>query len=971
MPATLGIPGEWAPQRLLLYRALLAMPGFDLSAWPDRALQALPLRLGELAEGIPFAFDDDLSERAHAAVGDLVDLLRRRRESTDPKPAPAVKELDVQGRALRPRTCSLGLFREGTPGLRIAARALRLDATLDSGVIEAWVPRGHGGPLFDQLVGLYAKLRAEDERTGPLPAHLILGLLGTLSLLELEKESSKALVSRLWPPEKVDRAVSGALFALVEAALEVALGPGAPGRSDANAYAAQARAVLGPLAFLSMPSKAPGTSVNPWGLPESFVQDADRLWLALLEEDPRPRAAEQRLEFAFEKEPSLRQRMAQLGALLVARRCAFNWLALYDGHDPEVSAAVSTIARSDDALCAALADPKPISTRVVKLARGLKPDDTGNAVTLGLLEALRKGPERPETVREVAAAYATLALDRVALSAVESARARLKDRRCEYTRERLVADYLAGRLYRLSADAKPIRRALARKAQGHLFVDFDGLSRHAYRNQEPGVAELARAELFEPLLAAACQHAEGLGGALQLELASLREDAAVFSGEVGALVALAADLPAVCRRYAEKLRTRSGVVQRAPGVRRAEVEAHLRRELDRLRGEAALLERAMNAKKSSPVNELERALFDGLSQRNAELETRRDAALQRGDEREAQSAAATAAAVQARQKALFSRIETLFGPARDALVLEMALAEDQQAMAQLEQRAAETRRWAQSQLRALDGEASAGDLECGVFISYGPAAETAPMLHPRFGRVQVTMAEAIREAELGASRHALVKTKLDALLREARSARALPHLELPFRVYVGSADVLLVPPNVSERVELARRERDAVRARDAAQAVCEELMREVVQTITAGDGRPLETLTALGDIYNAGEALSSEALAAYLVQSAPRRTWFRKTISVEDLDPEFRDLFVFPESSLELIASVLAGGDAEQAVLFRRVGPVQLAGLEGRTPTVVWELVRKQSPFALLLAQKHLLLWGAQARGRPPGELPK
>jgi hypothetical protein len=111
-------------------------------------------------------------------------------------------------------------------------------------------------------------------------------------------------------------------------------------------------------------------------------------------------------------------------------------------------------------------------------------------------------------------------------------------------------------------------------------------------------------------------------------------------------------------------------------------------------------------------------------------------------------------------------------------------------------------------------------------------------------------------------------------------------------------------------------------------------------------------------------------VAAFLTQTAPARTWFRKVCAIDELDPEFEELFVFISDALELVVSVPADGDADRAIVFRRAGQVQFRGFQAKSPTTVWELVRPDSPFALLLAQKHLPLWATEARGRPQGEKP-
>ncbi len=961
------VPGEWVPSRLLLYRALLASPSFDLAAWVDPLLIGLPFRLGEsTAEAtIPFAFDDDFNDLAEVAVDDLADLLRRRRD-----PPPAGLDLDGSARRLPPATSSLGGFPEGSLALPIAARVLRLDAGLDCGIVEGWVPRGHGGPLLERLSALYGRLLEEDLRTGGGAAHLALGLLGTLGHLESKKVRAKGLVTRALTPEKLDHTLGAALFGLVEGALERALcsRSGVPA-----ALELQARALLCPLAFVSTRQKAIQAEVNAWGLPESFAEAADRVWLALLEENPNPRAAEQRITAAFLDLPELRARAASAGAILLARKRAFDWLACYDGIDPEVSAAVGAFARSEATLCATLQEPKGLLQRLQKLSKSLKPDAAGDAATAALVESLRRGPERDDAVREVAAAYVVLAFDRVTVGAIDRARSRLKDRRLEYPRERLVADYLAGRLYRLSADGKPIRRALSRKTQGHLFIDLKGFTQRTYRAKELVMAEFLRTEFYEPILAAAARRAEGLGGERLLTLQNLLGDAAVFSGQMPALVELAQDIQRACRAYAEKLRARTGSDGRDLDARRAEVETRLRGELDRLRGDAAIIEREMQAQRAAPSAQLEQQLFGTLAQRIADLDARRHDALQRGRIPDAQRAEEAAAAIRQREKDLFARVEPLFGAARDQLIADLVLAEDRTRLRELERRAAETRAWAQGQLRALEEEARStrgGGLEAGLFITFGANAEVATMSEASFGPVKVAIAEKINEAARGTARNGIIKSKLDALLGRARAQRNNPRLDLPFRVYVDSASNLLLPTELTEMIDTAVRERDPGRAREAARGVAEMVLRDLARAMGMGDGQQAEALTTLSDIYNTGEALSGEAAAAYLTQTAPGRVWFRKVLATEDLDPEFHELFLFLQDSLELAISVPADGDADRAIVFRRAGQVQFRGFEAKSPTSVWELLRADSPFALLLAQKHVPLWAAEAREQPPGELP-
>ncbi|MBI5545550.1 MAG: hypothetical protein HY901_16820 [Deltaproteobacteria bacterium] len=963
-----GVRGDWATEKLQVYKVLLASPGFDLATWVEPIVRALPFRLGDptAEHGIPFAFDDDFNDLADLATDDLADLLHRRRESEGRAPASSHGEVELGSRGLRPATYSLGAFTDNAPGLPVAARAIRLDPALDCGLIEAWVSRGHGGPLFDRLVALFSRLRDEDLRAGSTAAYLALGLLGTLSHLESKKSRARGLVSRTFSPERLDKTLGSAWFALVETSLNRVLeGVSAP-------LVVQARALLCPLSFFSVRTRPLQLDVNPWGLSETMAAAADRLWLGMLEENPSPRDAEQRLAAAFLADPEVFQRAAQAGAVLWTRRRLFDWLAIHDGRDPEVSGALVPLVQSNEALSAALSDSKVLVTRVLRFAKGLKPDPAGEAATNALLDALRRGPEREDAVRDVAAAYAVLALDRVTADATDRGRARLRDRRGDYTREQLVADYLAGRLYRLSVDGKPIRRSGQRKRQGQLFLELRGLTQRKLKGGEGVSADFLRSELFEPLVAAASVRAEGLGGEQQLWLQSLLSDGAVFSGEIPALVELAREIPRVCRACAEKLRARGVGDPAEVELRRGEVEARVRAELDRLRGEATLLEREMAARRAVPTRQLEQTLFGALAQHIAELDARRQEAMLANLLPEARRAEEALQTLRAKEKELFSRVENTFGAARDQLVADLALAEDKGRLRELERRASEARSWAHGQLRALDEEAKlrGGDLEAGLFVAYGPHAQTTTLTDQRFGSVRVVIGEKIHEAARGTARQPLIKAKLDAQLGKARAARQSPRLELPFRIYVDSAYNLLFAQDLSELIDAAVREREPGKAREAAKAVAEAALRDLARCMGMGDGQAPESLTQLSDIYNVGEAFSGEALAAFLVQAAPGRTWFRKALAVEELDPEFQELFFFIRDSLDLIVSIPSDGDSDQALVFRRAGQAQFKGFEARAPTAVWELLRPDAPFTLLLAQKHLPLWTAEARGRPPGELP-
>ena len=76
----------------------------------------------------------------------------------------------------------------------------------------------------------------------------------------------------------------------------------------------------------------------------------------------------------------------------------------------------------------------------------------------------------------------------------------------------------------------------------------------------------------------------------------------------------------------------------------------------------------------------------------------------------------------------------------------------------------------------------------------------------------MAISEKINEAARGTARSGQIKARLDAELEAARTARGAPELAWPFTVYVESAYGLVLPADLSSRLERPLRDTDLAEA---------------------------------------------------------------------------------------------------------------------------------------------------------------
>ncbi len=265
------------------------------------------------------------------------------------------------------------------------------------------------------------------------------------------------------------------------------------------------------------------------------------------------------------------------------------------------------------------------------------------------------------------------------------------------------------------------------------------------------------------------------------------------------------------------------------------------------------------------------------------------------------------------------------------------------------------------------------ELEAGVFITYGVKAEDMVLKGKKyFGEViRVTIGEKINEASRGTDRDGRVRVRLEMMLGAERDRRGEPSLKYPFDLYIDRVYSLRIPPEIDAEMDqliAGRLERGL-----EAEALSEHLKRlsKVVEKACYNDlsklnagasPSTLESLSTAVSIYNKGQAMSFEALKAYIAENKSRRFFFKKTVRVSRLNEKIQRKFFFPFQKIEIVVGYEKNMEGEFVEYFIRSGEITFKGFESKAPTIVYEILGKATLFFKAITEYHLQDWMKQAK---------
>ncbi|MFQ5586554.1 MAG: hypothetical protein ACE5GF_07010 [Thermodesulfobacteriota bacterium] len=261
-------------------------------------------------------------------------------------------------------------------------------------------------------------------------------------------------------------------------------------------------------------------------------------------------------------------------------------------------------------------------------------------------------------------------------------------------------------------------------------------------------------------------------------------------------------------------------------------------------------------------------------------------------------------------------------------------------------------------------EAIKTEMESGLFITYGKKAEDIIIQGKKdfCQESKVAIGEKINEAARGTYRSSVVRAKLEMALEGERKRRGRPELRYPFDIYIDKTYSIIMTPEMDSTIEELIANRDMSSAKEFAKVVADQYYDDLKMIASGAPLSSVRLLRSATDIYNKGQALSEDALKAYMAERRGVMTFFRRSVAVSELHDEFRDAFFFPSDPLDLWLAVEVGEGNRAVELFTRIGEVTFKGFEKAHPTVVYEIVNREGEFFKLVIEHHFDTWRSDAK---------
>ena len=512
------------------------------------------------------------------AIKSLMELIKRRYEEGDKGKRGQTLEAAREGEGkveLRAETYRTEMLRDGTLEKDLAGLALRLSPLLDGALLSAWlVGDGPGKKLVDWVEAVMEKsLKDEATDDGEEPTAYLL-LLVILSCIREQKEKIKDVRIKGLSYERLDITLSFTLYVVVKTAIwslfDRLKKEGVHYMDEKTELVL--KSALVPVSFLSIPSTLLSSSLNPYGISTDVFDGISKKAPKAEDISGGPEELLKLVAKAVKKDKALMEAMKAQYRVAALKKAIIDFLMDYDLPGHGVCKQLHDLYHEERQIRPFVTDPKQLDG----FHKALSDDRDSMRMDRNRVEAIEKiitlvegfkkgsgwfggGGEEERALEGVLESYYAVSMDNHIEKYAGHMRVYMTDRRQEFDDKMLFQEYGLGRLYRFSYDKRPTLNTHAKEEEGQLFVDMKDFTKKTLKVKEAAMAEFMKENFYSPIIQVASRYSAGSGmyeSDTGIRLNSLPGDAAIFSGGIASLVALADDILSVLRNYGTTLAKR-------------------------------------------------------------------------------------------------------------------------------------------------------------------------------------------------------------------------------------------------------------------------------------------------------------------------------------------------------------------------------------------------------------------------------
>ena len=895
--------GEYPASRIKLFdRLLKKRPGIITGRFWELKPPELRFRHGEtLAElRVPYHMGSDDETAVENAVLALIALLQKRydpSQSAARKDAPVAESLITVGH-LKDKTFRTDIFHGGSFEKRLAQEILLYTPFMDSAILANWLgPEGHGKKFVKWLGDLFEKTLKDEARHGLEERTSYLCLLAVINTVKKKKERTKDARIKGLTYERLDLAVGMPLFICLRSVLnELFTAMTASGAGTCAATEDLLMSTTVPRAFLAIPQNILSLGINPYGINQETFDALSKFTPDIAEGAKGISAGAMASLAKIKKDPSAMEAVRQMSAVAGFREAALRYMSEFDIPGSKAQQTLFETYGEDRLTRNLLNDPNmciELSGAIEEVKEKYAKDAHRAGIASALQEFLTSASRKKRGGFWGGAKNGAAGMS---LTAVEGIYALKADD---------IAEGSASRMRAFLVDRK------AEFSQDMLIQEYNAGRLYRFSTDDRPVLNTLRV----------------------VEEGQLFVDMKDFTRKTWKVKEIA--MAEFMKEYfykpilncAKRYGVGTGVAHDERGIW-----------LTNLLGDAAIFTGGVGY-----LVQLAKDIQKIIGGYRVELMKRLPPG--RGEELLAEA-----------HKSYKARKEDL---RQRRAGLEQSLKNNREAAAKELMDLAEEEHRLENTYRDGIEEAVKNELAAGLFISYGAKAEVISVdaVAGFAGPVKVAIGEKINEAARGTGRNAMVRAKIEMLLENERIKRRNKLLQYPFDVYINRIYSLRMPPELENAMEKLAVTRAPAGVKALTRLMAEEYSNDLKRIVSGETFSSLRLIEASTGIYNRGQALSKEALAAYIKESRGGRRFFKKEAAISGLARPLQEAFFFPMSTLELWFGVAMVKDVPQVEAFCRIGEAVFKGFESNIPTVVYELLSPDGDFFKALLVHHFHEW--------------